>query len=150
MAKRTMTFISVTIRTHFLYLAQWGNLIMRQIRLYIIDVNGAVRRALAKRLEADPHLHVVGMSNSLSHAGPYLAELKPDVVIYGLNHKSQNDVSTAVRELSRTAPTFVLVPYADEVERQEMLEAGVKRYLLKQIDSTRLIQEIDTLAHQII
>jgi DNA-binding NarL/FixJ family response regulator len=120
---------------------------MRQIRVYIIDVNAAVRRALATRLEADPHLHVVGMSNSLANAGPHLELLKPDVVIYGLNHKIQHDISTAVRELSHTAPTIVLVPYADELERQEMLEAGVKLYLLKQIDSTRLIREIDKLAY---
>ncbi|MCA9979496.1 MAG: response regulator transcription factor [Anaerolineales bacterium] len=123
---------------------------MRQIRVYIIDVNAAVRRALATRLEADPHLQVVGMSNSLSNAGPHLEMIKPDVVIYGLNHKIQNNVSTAVRELSRTTPTIVLVPYADELERQEMLDAGVKLYLLKQIDSTRLIREIDNIAYQTI
>lgn len=121
---------------------------MRQIQVYIIDVNAAVRRALATRLEADPHLHVVGMSNSLLNAVPHLEMLKPDVVIYGLNHKSQSDkLSTAVSQLSRTVPTIVLVPYADELERQEMLEAGVKLYLLKQIDSTKLIREIDSVAH---
>ncbi len=120
---------------------------MRQIRVYIIDVNAAVRRALATRLKADPHLHVIGMSNSLHNAMPHLEILKPDVVIYGLNHKSQNTVSTAVGELSRTVPTIVLVPYADEIERQEMLDAGVKLYLLKQIDSTKLIREIDSIAY---
>ena len=120
---------------------------MRQIRVYIIDVNAAVRRALATRLKADPHLHVIGMSNSLHNAMPHLDMLKPDVVIYGLNHKSQNKVSTAVGELSRTVPTIVLVPYADELERQEMLDAGVKLYLLKQIDSIKLISEIDSIAY---
>jgi DNA-binding NarL/FixJ family response regulator len=53
-------------------------------------------------------------------------------------------VVRVVHQLSSTATNIiVLAPYADAVERELLLNAGAKRYLLKHINSDQLIQEIE-------
>ena len=44
------------------------------------------------------------------------------------------------------AAVIVLAPYADEVERLLLQQVGVSCYLLKHIDSGRLIHEIEMAA----
>ena len=50
-----------------------------------------------------------------------------------------------VKQLARSsAAIIVLAPFADEVERRLMEQAGVASYLLKYIDSPGLIREIES------
>jgi len=51
-------------------------------------------------------------------------------------------------QLQEPAVVIALAPYADEVERLLLQQAGVFGYLLKYIDSGRLIQVIETAAQR--
>lgn len=127
-----------------------------KIRLIIIEKHPAVRRALRGRLEAAPHLTVVADVSEPAAALPYLIHSDnsekcgetPDVVLLGLHNGPDEelfDTLKVVRQIARcSAAVIVLAPYADEVERLLMQQAGANRYLLKYIDSHQLIHEIES------
>jgi DNA-binding NarL/FixJ family response regulator len=122
----------------------------KPITIMIIDGHEAVRRALGMRLNAPAHLEVVGVADDPLLAIELLPVEKPDVIVLGMHHSSDEERAKAVdavREMSRSScSVLVLAPYVDAVERELLLDAGAKRYLLKQIDSNQLIREIEMLA----
>ncbi len=128
---------------------------MPKIRIVIVEKHVAVRRALRKRLSATPHIDVVATIQEPVEALAYLSTLDNsadcrtvDVVLLGLQNEPDEELFKTieiVRQMVRyPAAVIVLSPYADEVERLLMQQAGVSSYLLKQIDSSRLIREIET------
>lgn len=126
-------------------------------RILIVEKHSAVRRALRKRLSATPDLDVLAAVQDPAAALPYLdrngdCTTAPDVVLLGLQSGSDEELFATlgvVRQMAR-CPTAVIVlaPYADEVERLLLQQAGASSYLLKYIDSYRLIQEIHTVAQR--
>lgn len=118
------------------------------IKVLIIDPHEAVRRALRIRLNVPRHLQVVGAVADPAAAVPYLLQEKPDVILLGLQNGSDEKLlqtALAVRELAKdTAVVIVLAPYADAIEREMLMQAGAKRYLLKHINSPQLIHEIES------
>lgn len=128
-----------------------------RIGLMIVERHPAVRQALAQRLSAQPQLDVVGAVASLDQlpagrAGTaYQANDRTiDILLLGLQNGTDDELLETlaiVRKLSNLSlSVVVLAPYADEVERSMLREAGVEHYLLKQIDSSHLIEEIEAAA----
>lgn len=121
---------------------------MEAIRLFIVEEHAAVQQALKLRLQAAPQLHIVGVSSII----PGLALVKahrPDVIVLGLPHRLLNDpilATASINHLARIAPVIVLAPYAEEQERDMLLQAGAQRYLLKQLHTASLISEIESVA----
>ncbi len=123
------------------------------IKVFIIEQHTAVRRALGIRLNVSPNLEVVGTVESSDAAPALVDELRPDVVILGLQRgddRTMFQIARAVHKLSLTTAVIVLAPFADEIERQVYLNAGARRYLLKHIDSLRLIREITAVTNGIV
>ena len=130
-----------------------------KIRIVIVERHAAVRRALRKRLNATSHLDVIATVQEPAEALPFLRLPHPqreceelaDVVLLGLQNESDEELFKTlenVRKLTQySAAVIVLAPFADEVERLLMQQAGVSSYLLKYIDSHRLIQEIESASH---
>jgi DNA-binding NarL/FixJ family response regulator len=130
------------------------------IKLIIVEKHAAVRRALRKRLDAVPNLKVVAALPEPNAALPYLNPSgtpddcldTPEVVLLGLHNGPDEelfDTLHVIQQMVRSpAAVIVLAPYADEVERILMQQAGVSRYLLKYIDSHQLIHEIESAAHR--
>lgn len=118
-----------------------------KIKVVIIDKHEAVRRALRIRLSVTDHLEVVGTFADPRAAEEHLRTEKPDVIVMGLHSTSDEELfstAVAVRELTYgPAVVIVLAPYADVMERELLLGAGAKRYLLKHINSNYLIHEIE-------
>lgn len=118
-----------------------------KIRILIIDKHEAVRRALRIRLSVPSHLLVVGSVADADIALEQLAVLRPDVIVLGLQNGSQEDLvktALAVQRMANVpAVVIALAPYIDAVERELLLKAGAKRYLLKHINSQMLIREIE-------
>lgn len=128
-----------------------------RIKVLIVERHSAVRRALRKRLSVTPDLDVVAAVQEPRAAFPYLngdgansCTNAPDVILLGLQSGSDDelfDTIEVVHQLARCqAAIIVLAPYADEVERLLLQQAGASRYLLKYIDSYRLIGEIEAVA----
>ncbi len=119
-----------------------------KIKVLIIDRHQAVRRALRLRLNVPNHLEVIGAVADPVSARPFIIAHKPDVILLGLQNGSDEDLfrtAMAVHELAQeTAVIIVLAPYVDTVERDMLLQAGASRYLLKHINSPKLIHEIES------
>jgi DNA-binding NarL/FixJ family response regulator len=76
------------------------------------------------------------------------ARKHPDVVLLGLKTQEKLRDTSDIRGLSHQlgnygAGLIVLTTYAVDEERKNMMDAGAKRYLLKNIDSRSLIAEIN-------
>lgn len=131
-----------------------------KIRIVIVEKHAAVRRALCKRLSATSHLDVIAAIQEPAEAGAFLSALDApnkcgpfaDVILLGLQNETDEELFKTietVKHLSRySAAIIVLAPFADEVERRLMEQAGVASYLLKYIDSPGLIREIESASHR--
>lgn len=123
-----------------------------RIKILIIDRHEAVRRALRIRLSAPVQLDVIGTAADPREALEQMQISQPDVIVFGLQNGSDEDLfqtAIAVRNLVKETPiVIVLAPYIDTVERELLLQAGAKRYLLKHINSMKLIDEIELAASQ--
>ncbi len=121
---------------------------LKKTRVLIIDDHPSVLRALAARLATTPHIQVIATAKDLVE-GRKLAELKrPDAVLVGLRTQRKVRDTDGIKALAAVleanqAGLIVLATYAVEDERKAMLAAGAKRYLLKDINSRRLIAEIN-------
>ncbi len=118
------------------------------IRVLIIDGHEAVRRALRIRLSVPQHLDVVGVSTDPVSAAEQIEARRPHVIILGLHSTSDEGMAKVVKAVhdmsGETVVVIVLAPYADAVERELLMNAGAKRYLLKHINSDQLIKEIES------
>jgi two-component system response regulator DevR len=116
------------------------------MQVLIIDEHDAVRHALEDRLHSAKDMQVVGCTGCWQE-GVYLAvEHTPDVVLLETK-RSDGQGLAALRRLRAECPripVIVLTSYPDSEERREAMQAGAVRYLLKEIDSSHLMQEIRT------
>lgn len=130
-----------------------------KIRIVIVERHMGVRRALRKRLSATPHLEVVAAFQEPAAALSYLVDPENqcdgragNVVLIGLQNGPDEELFKTLKIIEQIvrlpAAVIALAPYADEVERLLLQQAGVYGYLLKYIDSGRLIQVIETAAQR--
>lgn len=125
---------------------------MDQIDVLIIDEHAAVCRALASRLNAVTSIQVVGATCDLGE-GLCLAELaQPDIILLELkwsdhtgSRRRYHNPELAISKLLKAGrwSIIVLTSYLDEAEKDSAIAAGAKRYLLKDIDTGRLVTEIE-------
>lgn len=120
---------------------------MKKIRLLVIEEHNAVRSALETLLRSSPAIEAVTAARDISDGNAKLGKQQPHVVLLGLKASSDRQLSAtiqAVQELSqRGAAVIVLTPYADDFERELVLQAGARCYLLKDINSHQLLAEIE-------
>lgn len=128
---------------------------MDKIRVLIIDEHPVVCQALASRLDAVPSICVVGSICEFKAGLSDATNLQPDVILLelktGPDRRSKgvglNPVGAISALLSSShSGVIVLTSYLDECERDEALGAGAQRYLLKDIDTGKLIAEIEAVA----
>ncbi|UCG25468.1 MAG: response regulator transcription factor [Chloroflexota bacterium] len=125
---------------------------MKQIKVLIVEEHLAVRRALAARLDSFSHIEVVATAPSFAEGLEKVGRCQPDVILLEL--KGAPELVNPVGELNKAiaghpAGIIVLTSYADDDEREAALQAGARRYLLKQIDSARLLNEIEAVASEV-
>lgn len=124
---------------------------MDKVKLLIIDEHEAVRQALTTRLRSTASIEVVGTVQDI-----YVPELTrsgdSDVALLGLKSSSDVDLDATIGTVKRLTKAgtavIVLTSYADDIERELVLQAGAYRYLLKDINSPQLISEIIEVAHE--
>jgi len=126
---------------------------MTRIRVLIVDEHLAVRQALAARLKSFSHVEVVATARDFREGLERARALRPDVVLLELKGASslQADPVGEICKMLAGLPAgiIVLTSYADEQEREAALAAGARRYLLKHIDTARLLNEIETVAREV-
>jgi two-component system response regulator DevR len=115
-------------------------------RLLIIDDRESVRQALEARLGKAPEIELIGSTGSSADGIRMALEQNPDVVLLEVKMADGTGLDTCRRIVANEAgvSVIILTSYIDEAERQAAFEAGASRYVLKDIDSQRLIKAIQT------
>jgi len=114
--------------------------------LLIIDDRETVRQALEDRLSHAPEIELVGAAGSAEEGMEAVRTLAPDVVLLEIKMADGSGLD-ACRRIVEAAPAshvIVLTSYMDEAERQAAFRAGAASYVLKDIDSQRLIRAIES------
>lgn len=121
---------------------------MQRTRVLIIDEHETVRQALETRLRSIKDVEVVGCTGCWQEGVHLAVEHAPDVVLLEVK-RSDGQGIVALRRLKAECPyvcVVVLTSYPDPAEQQEALQAGAALYLLKDIGSSYLVQEIRKVA----
>ncbi|HEV2349149.1 MAG TPA: response regulator transcription factor [Terriglobia bacterium] len=122
---------------------------MSQLRVLIADDHEVFRKGLRTILEVRPEWHVCGEASTGRAAVDAAKELKPDVVIMDISMPELNGIE-ATRQILKIAPkTEVLILSMHDSEElvHEMVEVGVRGYVLKSDAGRVLISAIEALGN---
>ena len=119
---------------------------VQKTKLLIIDDRETVRQALEDLLSHAPEIELVGAAGTSDDGVLAVLDLKPDVVLLEIKMADGTGLDTLRRVLQAApcADVIVLTSYVDEAERLACFQAGASSYVLKDIDSQRLIRAIES------
>ncbi|MBV9215895.1 MAG: response regulator transcription factor [Acidobacteria bacterium] len=118
------------------------------LRIVIAEDHAAVREGFAMIVNAQPDMEVVGEAGDGREAISLAKELAPDIVLMDISMPTLNGLKAAAT-LKRIAPDIkilTLTRHTDDAYMQELFQAGVSGYVLKQSAASQLTQAIRTVA----
>src|ERR1700726_1296947 len=118
------------------------------IRILIADDHDLMRRGLRALLESHPGWEICGEAANGREAVALTEELNPDIIILDITMPELNGVDAARRILKTCSNTEVLllsVHYSDQLIR-EILEAGIRGYIVKSDSDRDLVIAVESLA----
>jgi DNA-binding NarL/FixJ family response regulator len=119
------------------------------IRILIADDHDLMRRGLRALLESHPGWEICGEASNGREAVALTEELNPDIIILDITMPELNGVDAARRILKTCPNTEVLllsVHYSDQLIR-EILEAGIRGYIVKSDSDRDLVIAVEALAN---
>jgi len=117
-------------------------------RIIIVDDHDAIRRGVRQLLENEPYFEVVGEAADGRTALELAREVKPDIAIldYSIPEMNGLDLSHALkRELPRVEILLYTMHDREEIVL-DVLQAGVRGFVLKSEAETHLIQALQALS----
>jgi DNA-binding NarL/FixJ family response regulator len=113
------------------------------IRVMLADDHQALREGLARILETDKSIELVGQATSGSEAIRLAAQESPDIVIMDVKMPDVDGI-TATREIKRANPgtTVLMFTMFSGDYIKEALEAGAGGYLLKDSSGSEILDAI--------
>jgi len=117
---------------------------MAPTRLLVIDDHDAVREALEARLRTAAGVEIVACTGCWRTGLRDAVRLKPDVVLLETKRADGQGLD-ALRCLAEQCPhtsIVILTSYPDAEEQAKARHMGAVRYVLKDIDTSQLVREI--------
>lgn len=114
------------------------------IRVMLVDDHTLFRMGLAELLEQRGSIKVVGVTGNPDEARRLLTEQQPDVLVMDL-HMPPLDGLTLFRQLRQegfTTPTLMLTVSNAEEDLSNVLRAGARGYLLKDMEPDDVVDAI--------
>jgi two-component system response regulator DegU len=114
------------------------------IQVLIADDHALLREGLRKILELEPDLVVVGEAADGSDAVLKAGELHPDVILMDINMPEGGglEATRQIRELYPEVDVIALTIHDDDEYVVEMVNAGAKGYILKDVEPARVVEAI--------
>jgi DNA-binding NarL/FixJ family response regulator len=122
---------------------------VKTLRILVADDHDLMRRGIKALLQSHAGWEVCGEAHTGREAVAKAEELKPDIVILDISMPDLNGVDAAKRIRKGSPDTEVLilsVHYSDQLIR-DILEAGVRGYIVKSDSDRDLIIAVETLAN---
>lgn len=121
---------------------------MSKISVLIAEDHQTVREGLRLVINTQDDMQVCGEAGDGREAISMAQELSPDVLLMDISMPDLNGL-TAAAKLKRIAPQIkilTLTRHTDEAYLQELLQAGVSGYVLKQSSASELLRAIRAVA----
>jgi DNA-binding NarL/FixJ family response regulator len=121
---------------------------MKTVRILIADDHDLMRRGVRTLLEPHPGWEICGEATTGREAVAKAEQLKPNIVILDISMPDLNGVDAAKRIKKASPDTEVLIfsaHYSDQLIR-EILEAGVRGYIVKSDSDRDLVIAVESLA----
>lgn len=122
---------------------------MRNLRILVADDHDVLRRGIKSLIESRTGWHVCDEARSGREAVAKAEERKPDIVVLDISMPELNGLEAArkIRELSPNSEILILsVHYSDQLIR-EILDAGVRGFVVKSDSDHDLIIALENLAN---
>jgi len=119
-----------------------------QIRVFLMDDHGIVRRGLADLIGLERDMEVVGEAGSTKDALIRIPAAKPDVAVLDVRLPDGSGVEVC-RDIRSSMPEvhcLMLTSYADDEALFDAIMAGASGYVLKEIRGNDLIDAIRQVA----
>jgi two-component system, NarL family, response regulator DevR len=119
------------------------------IRVFLLDDHDLVREGIRGLLETDDEIEVVGEAGTATDALTRVPLAKPDVAILDVRLEQGDDGIEVCRELRSAMPDLaclMLTSFADDEALYSSVMAGAAGYVLKQIKSRDLIEDVKRVA----
>ena len=116
----------------------------KPITVVLADDHTIVRQGLAKLLEGEPNLRVVGEAENGREAVEKVEELKPDIVLMDIAMPMLNGID-ATRQIRKAFPhtkVIILSMHSHDRYISELFGLGASGYLLKSSTGTDIINAI--------
>src|ERR1700741_5328121 len=122
---------------------------MKALRILIADDHDLMRRGIKGMLQSHAGWEICGEAHTGREAVTKAQELKPDIAILDISMPDLNGVDAArrIRKESPNSEILILsVHYSDQLIR-DILEAGVRGYIVKSDSDRDLVIAVETLAN---
>lgn len=119
-------------------------MLVRDVRVLIVDDEALVRRALTIFVDTAPSMCVVGEAQDGPSAVTQCRELQPDVVLMDLRMPG-GDGLTAIRKLGEQVPgtrVIAVTTYSSDDAVIEALSAGAVGFLVKDTEPDQIVSAI--------
>ncbi len=122
---------------------------MSSLQILVADDHDLMRRGLRAMLEAHPGWEICGEAHTGTEAVAKVQELKPQVAILDISMPEMDGLEAA-RQIRKNSPkTEILVlsmHYSDQLIR-DVLEAGIRGYVIKSDSDRDLVLAVEALAN---
>jgi two-component system, NarL family, response regulator NreC len=118
------------------------------IRILLADDHTILRQGLKLILSSQPDLQVIGEAANGNEVVQLAQELRPDIVLLDVAMPELNGID-ATRRMMETNPKLrilVLSMHKEAVYVREILRAGARGYLLKDVIDTELLSAVRSVA----
>lgn len=122
---------------------------MKNLRILIADDHDIVRRGIRSLIESRPEWKVCDEAHSGREAVAKAEERKPDIVILDVSMPELNGLEAArrIKKVSPNSEILILsVHYSDQLIK-EILDAGVRGFVVKSDSDRDLIVAVESLAN---
>lgn len=119
-----------------------------KIKVLLAEDHKTVREGLKMIINAQDDMTVIGETGNGREAISLAQELTPDIVVMDISMPELNGL-IATAKLKRIAPgikILTLTRHTDDAYLQELIQAGVNGYVLKQSPATELLRAIRVIA----